>query len=300
MRVAITGASGLIGTALAGSLRQDGHQVIKLVRRSPQQPDQVSWDPQASDGGVDPATFDGVDAVVHLSGAPVAGGWWTRARKRELADSRIQSTRALVTAIGKAATPPAALLCGSAVGWYGDTGSREVDESAPAGTGFLAGLVRDWEAASRGGPPGLRVVNLRSGVVLSGQGGMLGPLAPLFRFGLGARLGSGRQYISWIAVTDHVAAVRYLIEHADIEGPVNLTAPNPVTNAEFTAELGRALRRPARLWVPSPVLRAGLGELSGELLGSQRVRPARLLQEGFAFRYPGVATALAAAFSPKD
>lgn len=300
MRVAITGASGLIGTALAGSLRQDGHEVIKLVRRSPQQPDQVSWDPQASDGGVDPATFDGLDAVVHLSGAPVGGGWWTQARKRELAGSRIQSTKALVTAIGKAATPPAALLCGSAVGWYGDTGSREVDESAPAGTGFLPGLVRDWEAAARGGPPGLRVVNLRSGVVLSRQGGMLGPLVPLFRFGLGARLGSGRQFISWIAVTDHVAAVRYLIEHADIEGPVNLTAPNPVTNAEFTAELGRALRRPVLLRVPAPVLRAGLGELSGELLGSQRVRPARLLQEGFAFRYPDVATALAAALSPKD
>ena len=154
MRVAITGASGLIGTALAGSLRQDGHQVIKLVRRSPQQPDQVSWDPQASDGGVDPATFDGVDAVVHLSGAPVAGGWWTRARKRELADSRIQSTRALVTAIGKAATPPAALLCGSAVGWYGDTGSREVDESAPAGTGFLARPGPRLGGGLAGRPPG--------------------------------------------------------------------------------------------------------------------------------------------------
>jgi uncharacterized protein len=300
MRVAITGASGLIGTALAGSLRQDGHEVIKLVRRSPQQPDQVSWDPQASDGGVAPATFDGVDAVVHLSGAPVAGGWWTQARKRELRVSRIQSTRALVTAIGKAATPPAVLLCGSAVGWYGDTGSREVDESAPAGTGFLADLVRDWEAAARGGPPGLRVVNLRSGVVLSRRGGMLGPLAPLFRFGLGARLGSGRQFVSWIAVTDHVAAVRYLIEHADIEGPVNLTAPNPVTNAEFTAELGRALRRPALLRVPSPVLRAGLGELSGELLGSQRVRPGRLLEAGFAFRYPDIAAALAAVFGPQS
>jgi hypothetical protein len=299
MRVAITGASGLIGAALAGSLRQDGHEVIKLVRRSPQRPDQVSWDPRASDGAIDPATFDGVDAVVHLSGAPIAGGWWTQARKRELTGSRIQSTRALVTALGKAATPPSVLLCGSAVGWYGDTGSREVDESASAGTGFLAGLVRDWEAAARGGPPGMRVVNLRSGVVLSRRGGMLAPLAPLFRFGLGARLGSGRQYISWIARPDHVAAVRYLIEHAEIDGPVNLTAPNPVTNAEFTAELGRALRRPALLWVPAPLLRAGLGELSGELLGSQRVRPARLLEAGFAFRYPGIAAALAAALGPE-
>jgi hypothetical protein len=294
MRVAITGASGLIGATLVGSLRRDGHEVTRLVRHPPKGADEVRWDPKASDGKIDPGTFDGVDAVVHLSGAPIAGGLWTQSRKQELRDSRIQSTRAMVTALGKAAKPPPVLLCGSAVGWYGDTGSREVDESAPAGTGFLTDLVRDWEAASRTGPPGLRVVNLRSGVVLSRRGGMLGPLAPLFRFGLGARLGSGHQFISWIALTDHVAAVRYLIEQDAIEGPVNLTAPTPVTNAQFTAELARALRRPALLRVPAPVLRLILGELSGELLGSQRVVPKRLQDAGFSFRYPGIAAALTA------
>jgi uncharacterized protein (TIGR01777 family) len=294
MRVAITGSSGLIGSVLADALQRDGNEVTRLVRRSPRRPGEIPWNPLASNGGVDPAVFDGIDAVVHLSGAPIAGGPWTKARKHTLRASRIQSTKALVAALAKAASPPPALLSGSAVGWYGDTGAREVDESAPAGAGFLADLVRDWEAAAEpASQAGLRVVNLRSGVVLSRRGGMLGPLVPLFRFGLGARLGPGTQFISWISVTDHVAAVRYLLEHADIDGPVNLTAPVPVTNAEFTAELARALRRPALLRIPAPVLRAGLGELSGELLGSQRVVPHRLLEAGFAFQYPRIASALA-------
>jgi uncharacterized protein (TIGR01777 family) len=295
MRVAITGSSGLIGSALADALLRDGNDVIRLVRRSPRQPGEIPWNPLASDGGLGPGVFDGIDAVVHLSGAPIAGGLWTKARKLQLRASRVQSTRALVAALAKAASPPSALLSGSAIGWYEDTGAREVDESAPAGTGFLADLVRDWEAAAQpASQAGLRVVNLRSGVVLSRRGGMLSPLVPLFRFGLGARMGPGTQFISWISVTDHVAAVRYLLDHADIDGPVNLTAPVPVTNAEFTAELARALRRPALVRIPAPVLRAGLGELSDELLGSKRVVPRRLLQAGFAFRYPGIASALAA------
>jgi uncharacterized protein len=299
MRVAITGSSGLIGTALAKALLRDGQQVVRLVRHPPRQPGEVRWDPQAADGGLDPAAFDGVDAVVHLSGAPIAGGWWTQARKRELRASRVQSTRALVAALAKSPSPPAVLLSGSAVGWYGNTGTREVDEYAPAGTGFLADLVSDWEAAALPArQAGLRVANLRSGVVLSRRGGMLGPLVPLFRLGLGARLGSGAQYISWISVTDHVAAVRYLLDRPGIDGPVNLTAPVPVTNAEFTADLGRVLQRPAVLRVPAPVLRAGLGELSGELLGGQRVLPRRLLSAGFAFRYPEVAGALTAELTP--
>ena len=299
MRVAITGSSGLIGTALAKALLRDGQQVVRLVRYPPRQPGEVRWDPQAPDGGLDPAAFDGVDAVVHLSGAPIAGGWWTQARKRELRASRVQSTRALVAALAKSPSPPAVLLSGSAVGWYGNTGTREVDEYAPAGTGFLADLVSDWEAAALPArQAGLRVANLRSGVVLSRRGGMLGPLVPLFRLGLGARLGSGAQYISWISVADHVAAVRYLLDRPGIDGPVNLTAPVPVTNAEFTADLGRVLQRPAVLRVPAPVLRAGLGELSGELLGGQRVLPRRLLSAGFAFRYPEVAGALTAELTP--
>jgi uncharacterized protein len=299
MRVAVTASSGLIGSALVDALLRDGHLVTRLVRRTPPQPDEMAWNPRASNGGLDSAAFDGVDAVVHLSGAPVAGGRWTTARKQELRASRIQSTTALVTALVLATSPPPVLLAASAIGWYGDTGDREVDESAPAGSGFLADLVQDWEAAAQpASQAGVRVVNLRSGIVLSGQGGMLGPLVPLFRFGLGARLGPGTQFISWIALTDHIGALRYLLDHDGISGPVNLTAPVPVTNAEFTAGLARALRRPALLRVPAPVLRAGLGELSGELLGSQRVRPRRLQAAGFAFRYPSLASALAAELTP--
>ncbi len=295
MRVAITGSSGLIGSALAAALLAEGQQVTRLVRRAPAGPGEIRWDPQAADGRIAPGALDGVDAVVHLSGAPVAGGWWTQARKRELRSSRIQSTRALVAALAKAGRPPSVLLSGSAVGWYGDTGAREVDESAPAGTGFLADLVRDWEeAAQPARQAGLRVATLRTGVVLSRRGGLLGPLLPLFRLGLGARIGPGTQYLSWISLTDQVAAVRYLLDHADIDGPVNLTAPTPVTNAEFTAGLARALRRPALLRVPAPLIRAGLGEMAGELLGSQRVVPRRLLAAGFAFRHPDLASALTA------
>jgi uncharacterized protein len=295
MRVAISGASGLIGSALAAALLADGQEVTRLVRRAPQHPGEVRWDPHRPDGGIAAGELDGVDAVVHLSGAPVAGGRWTATRKQVLRASRIQSTAALVSALASAQHPPSVLLSGSAVGWYGDTGDREVDESAPSGTGFLASLVRDWEAAAEPArQAGLRVATLRSGIVLSRRGGMLGPLLPAFRLGLGARIGNGTQYISWISVTDHVAAVRYLLDHADIDGPVNLTAPAPVTNAEFTADLARALRRPALLRVPAPVVRAGLGEMSGELLGSQRVLPGRLLASGFTFRYPDLAGALRA------
>jgi hypothetical protein len=294
MRVAVTGSSGLIGTALSGALRQDGHEVIPLVRRPPG-PGEIRWDPQAADGGLPPGALDGVDAVVHLSGAPIAGGRWTAARKQMLRASRVQSTQALVTALAAAKSPPQVLLSGSAVGWYGDTGDRAVDETAPAGTGFLAGLVRDWESAARPArDAGVRVVNLRSGVVLSRQGGMLGLLTPFFRLGLGARMGSGSQFLSWISLTDHVAAVRFLLGQAGIDGPVNLTAPAPVTNAVFTAALARALHRPALLWVPAPALQLGAGEMSSELLGSTRALPRRLTEAGFAFRYPAIAAALAA------
>lgn len=294
MRVVITGATGLIGTALSVGLERDGIEVTRLVRRPPTSAAEVMWDPRARAGGLDPAVLSSADAVVHLSGAPVAGGRWTDARKQELRDSRIASTTALVEAITAAAPPPPVLLCGSAIGWYGDTGDREVTETAPAGSGFLAGLVRDWEAAAApASAAGTRVVNLRSGIVLSRKGGMLGPLVPLFRLGLGVRMGAGAQYLSWIALTDHVRAARFLLD-GEIAGPVNLTAPVPVTNAEFTAALARALGRPALLRVPAVLLRTALGELSGEVLGSTRVLPARLQQAGFTFSYPAIAGALAA------
>jgi uncharacterized protein len=295
MRVAISGASGLIGSALVRDLRASGSQVVRLVRASPTSPDEVRWDPMASQGGLDPAALSSVDAVVHLAGAPVAGRRWTTARKAMLRASRIASTRALVTAMAAADRPAGVLVCGSAIGYYGDTGGREVDESAPSGAGFLAQLVRDWEAAAEPATAaGIRVVAARTGVVLAAEGGMLGRLAPAFRLGLGARVGSGRQYVSWISLSDEVRAIRFLLEEPGASGPFNLTAPTPATNAQFTRALAQVLGRPAALMLPSAMLRAGLGELASELLGSARVLPARLTAAGFGFDYPDIGAALTA------
>jgi uncharacterized protein len=303
MRIAITGATGLIGSALAQNLADDGADVVRLVRRPPavgseHGAGEVRWDPAAADGGVSPESLAGLDAVVHLSGAPIAGGWWTAARKRELRASRIASTATLIRAVLAAPRPPPVMLVASAIGWYGDTGDREVDESAPAGRGFLSDLVRDWEAAARpAADAGVRVVNLRSGIVLSRRGGMLKPLLLPFRLGLGAQIGPGTQYLSWISIEDHVRACRFLLADSQLTGPVNLTAPLAVTNAEFTAALARQLHRPAFLKAPAWLVRGALGELSGELLSSYRVRPARLEEAGFTFRYPQIGQAIAAALA---
>ncbi|HYK67490.1 MAG TPA: TIGR01777 family oxidoreductase [Streptosporangiaceae bacterium] len=296
LRVAITGSTGFIGTALAESLRGGDADVIRLVRRPPASDSELRWDPTASDGGISPSALNGLDAVVHLSGASLAGGRWTPARKRLLRSSRIGSTSALVRAMLAAAEPPKVLLAASAIGWYGDTGAGAVDESAPNGLGFVATLVRDWEAAAQpAAQAGVRVVCLRSGMVLSRRGGMLRPLLPAFRLGLGARIGTGAQYLSWISIADHLRAVRFLLDRPDISGPVNLTAPVAVTNAEFTRALAAAVRRPAVLSVPGSAVRLALGELSGELLGSSRVLPSRLLQAGFSFDHPQIGPALVAA-----
>jgi len=293
MRVAVSAASGLIGSALAADLAVNGTEVIRLVRRRPAGESEVGWDPQAPGGGLDPAALAGVDAVVHLSGAPIAGGRWTPARKAVLRSSRVAATAALATAMAAADPAPGVLLCASAIGYYGQTGDRAVDEGAPAGQGFLAELVRDWEAAAEPArAAGIRVVSFRSGVVLAASGGMLGRLLPPFRLGLGARIGSGRQYLSWISLADEVAAIRFLLDSADAAGPFNLTAPRPVTNAEFTRALAQALGRPAVLALPSGLLRAALGEVASELLGSARVLPARLEAAGFTFRHPDIMTAL--------
>lgn len=296
MRVAITGASGLIGTALSRSLIADGHSVLRLVRRAARSAGELAWDPGATAGGIDPAALSDVDAVVHLAGAPIAAQRWTQARKNVLVRSRVQATGALVAALAAAPERPGVLLSGSAIGWYGDTGETIVDESAPVGTGFLADLVRDWEAAAQAASSaGIRVVMLRTGVVLARDGGMLPRLVPPFRFGLGAAIGSGRQYLSWISLTDHVRATRFALDAQALAGPVNLTSPNPVTNAQFTAELARALHRPARLRLPPAVLRAALGEVSSELLSSARVVPRKLTDAGFTFSEPEIGQALAAA-----
>jgi len=292
VRIAITASTGLIGSALATALEGDGADVIRLVRRAPD-PGEIQWDPAAQAGGLSPGSLAGLDAVVHLSGAPIAGGRWTAARKQELRASRVGSTSALVRAMLAAGNPPPVLLVASAIGWYGDTGDREVDETAPAGAGFLAELVRDWEAAARpAADAGIRVVHLRTGIVLSRSGGMLGQLMLPFRLGLGARIGSGTQYLSWITLTDHIRACQFLLAAGDVSGPVNLTGPDPVTNAVFTAALAGQLHRPALVRLPAAVLRAALGEVAGELLASYRVRPARLRQHGFEFRYPQLGPAI--------
>jgi uncharacterized protein len=300
MRIAISASTGLIGSALEESLIADGAQVVRLVRRPPSADSEVRWDPTAPEGNLDPAALSGLDAVVHLSGAPVAPGRWTPARKQELRASRIQSTGAIVRAMLAAPVTPPVLIAASAIGWYGDTGDRPVDESAPNGTGFLAALVRDWEAASQPArESGVRVVNLRSGIVLTSRGGMLPQLLPPFRLGLGARIGPGTQYLSWITLTDHIRATRYLLDQPAMDGPVNLTAPRPATNAELTKALGGVLHRPAVLALPAGAVRLALGEVSTELLGSCRAIPARLEKAGFTFNYTAIGPALAAATTDK-
>jgi uncharacterized protein (TIGR01777 family) len=293
MKVAVTGSSGLIGTALAASLRADGHQVVRLVRRPPRAADEVRWDPRAADAGE--PDLQGADACVHLAGAGVGDQRWTKSYKAEIRASRVLATRALATALAAAKPRPGVLLAASAIGWYGDTGGAEVAEDAPAGKGFLARVVHDWEAAADPArQAGMRVAYLRSGLVLGKGGGVLARLAMPARFGLLPRFGEGSQVMSWISLTDEISAIRFLLEADDRSGPFNLTAPEPVTNSELTAALHHVFRRPDFSWlrVPRPVLSLALGEMSSELLTSARVLPKRLLGAGFEFRYATVAAAL--------
>lgn len=294
MTTVVTGSSGLLGTALVSALRADGHEVRRLVRRAPAGPDECFWDPEGD--VLDPAALEGADAVVHLAGAGIGERRWTEAYKRELVNSRVSGTHILAAAMARAERGPLVLLSSSAIGFYGDTGDRAVDESAPAGTGFLADLARAWEdATAPAEEAGVRVTLLRTGMVLSGRGGALARMLPIFKMGAGAVLGSGRQYMSWISLPDWVDAVRFLLAH-ETAGPVNLTAPEPVTNAEYTAALAKALRRPTMpLPAPRLALRLALGEFAEEaLLAGPRVLPRRLLDAGHRFAHPTIGEALAA------
>ncbi len=306
MRVAVTGASGLIGGALVPHLRAQGHEVLRLVRGAAGAADEVRWDPMT--GYVDLARLEGVDAVVHLAGAGVGDHRWTAAYKAEIRDSRVQGTRTIATALTQLNQPPQVLVSGSAIGYYGDTGSTAVDESAPPGQGFLAGVVVDWEAAADPArEAGIRVVHPRTGLVIAGRGrvwrGLQRPslslslLWPIFTVGAGGRLGNGQQWWSFISLRDEVHALSHLLENLD--GPVNLTAPNPVTNAEVTQALGALLRRPTVLPVPAAALKLALGEFSSEILGSIRVLPTRLQESGFVFQDPTIDKALAYARSTR-
>jgi uncharacterized protein (TIGR01777 family) len=297
MRWVISGASGFIGTALVRQLTADGEDVVTLVRRPPTSAGERRWDPERRE--IDPSALDGADVVVHLTGAGIGDRRWSEQRKKLILDSRVDSTTTLAREIARRDDKPRVWLSGSAVGYYGDTGEETVDESSPSGAGYAAEVVRQWEASTLAAEEaGVRVVHMRSGIVLSPEGATLGKLLRLFKFGVGGRLGSGRQWMSWIALADELAAIRFLAAHDDIAGAVNLTAPEPVRNAEFTKALARAVHRPAVFLVPSPALRAVFGGFADEgPLASQRVVPSRLEAAGFDFAFDDIDAALTAMLS---
>lgn len=292
-RIAITGASGMIGSALAGHLKAEGHTVQRLVRRNVVSPDEIFWNPAT--GEVDLTALEGVDAVVHLAGANVGDKRWNKKYKAEILNSRLLGTNTIASAISK--VKPQVFISSSAIGWYGETGNRSVTEEDRPGDDFLAAVCKEWESATNSVTES-RVVKIRTGLVLEPTSGALGKMLPLFKLGVGGKLGNGKQWWSWITLHDQIRAICYLLEN-EIEGPVNLTSPNPATNQEFTAALARALRRPALLPVPSFALKMALGGFSSEILGSKRVLPKRLLDSGFVFDYPHLVAALAELIDPQ-
>jgi uncharacterized protein (TIGR01777 family) len=289
MRIVISGSSGLIGTALVDQLRNKGHDVYRLVRRPAKAPSEVTWNP--ANGEIDLTAIAGVEVMINLAGAGVGDHRWSEKYKAEILSSRINST--LTMAKAAAELKPKVLINASAIGFYGDTADRKVDESSAVGEGFLADVVAQWEAATAvAESAGVRVVKIRTGLVVSAKGGAWARLLPLFKLGLGGRLGNGRQYWSFISLRDEINAIEYLIENSKISGPVNLTAPNPATNSEVTKAMAKVLRRPALLNVPSFALEIVLGEFSQEVLGSNRVIPKVLLESGFKFSDPDIVSAI--------
>ncbi len=303
-KIVLSGASGMLGTALLGALRVRGTPLVRLVRTqirgeatAESGQSMLHWDPAATPAIGNPAALEGFAAAVHLSGASVAGHRWTPAYKQEVAASRVDSTRALATVLAGLKRPPRTLVVASAVGIYGDRGDELLDESSAPGTGFLAEVCQRWEeAALPAEEAGIRVVHARFGVVLGRGPGALEKMLPVFRLGLGGRLGSGRQWMSWISVDDVVGAIQFALETEALAGAVNFVSANPVTNAEFTRVLGRVLHRPAVLPVPAFALRLAFGEMADEaLLASALVAPAKLIAAGFRFAHPGLEDALASA-----
>jgi len=292
MEIVVTGASGLIGSALTASLTASGHGVIRLVRRPPQAGEKaMRWDPVSR--SLDATAFDGVEAVIHLAGENIAERW-TAAKKVNIRDSRINGTQVLAEAIAHLASPPKVLVSASAIGYYGDRGEELLSEESAPGQGFLPEVCRSWEAATETArQAGVRTVQLRFGIVLSPAGGALAKMLPPFRLGLGGVLGNGRQYMSWVALDDTVGAIEHAISMADLQGPTNVVAPQAVTNYEFTKTLGRVLGRPTAIPLPAFAARLLFGEMADELLlASTRVQPAKLLASGYRFRYPELAGAL--------
>jgi uncharacterized protein len=306
VKILVSGSTGLVGSAVADILSHQGHELIRLVRpatvlpgerpTSPAEPRHVVWNPGT---GVLDSRAEAADALIHLAGASIAGHRWTEAWKRELRESRVAATRSLIASLRQFRQPPQIFIAASAIGFYGNRGDEELTESSPAGTDFLARLTADWEAeSSRASEFGARVVILRFGIVLAKRGGALPRIVFPFRLGLGGRIDSGRQWMSWIALDDIVGIVRFSLETNLLSGVANAVAPTPVQNAEFTATLGRVLHRPAILPAPGFALRLALGEMAESLLlGSQRVYPAKLQSMGYRFLYPELQPALAAIFN---
>jgi uncharacterized protein (TIGR01777 family) len=292
-KIAVTGASGLVGQALVPALRDNGYEVLRLVRRVPRAQDEVEWDPAA--GTIDLEALKGVAGAVHLAGENIGSGRWTEAKKTKIRDSRVQGTRLLAGALAKLSSKPRVLVSASGINYYGTSASEPVDEHSESGSGFLASVCRQWEAAtSAAHDAGIRVVIARFGMVLSSEGGALEKMMIPFKLGVGGRLGHGMQYMSWITREDLVSAILFALKRDDLGGPVNFVSPSPVTNADFTATLGRVLKRPAVFPVPEFALRLALGsEMANELLlGSLRVIPAELHGHGFEWRHPTLEPAL--------
>ncbi len=285
-KIAVTGASGLIGSALCAQLKSDGHQVIKVVRRAARVADEVSWNPLK--GEIDLAGLEGADAVFHLAGAGVGDKRWSAAYRSEILNSRLLGTTTIANACEQ--IQPEVFISASAIGYYGETGDRSVTETDRGGDDFLSIVCREWELVANQAPS-VRTVKLRTGLVLDPTGGALGRMLPIFKFGLGGKLGSGKQWWSWITLHDQIRAMIFLM-NSKIEGPVNITSPNPVTNQQFTAALARALKRPAFFPAPAFALRAVLGGFSTEILGSKKVMPKVLLDNNFEFGYPHLLAAL--------
>jgi len=294
MRLAITGSTGLVGSEAVTVLSAAGHEVVRMVRRVPAPGEKaVRWDPVARE--IDAAGLEGMDAVVHLAGENVGSGRWTAARKAAIRDSRVNGTRLLCDALAGLARPPKTLVCASATGYYGDRGEEALTEESLPGTGYLAEVCREWEAASDpAARKGIRVVALRIGMVLSPKGGALPRMLPLFRAGLGGVIGSGRQYVSWVALDDLSHIILHALQRGDLSGPVNAVAPRPTTNREFTEALGKALSRPTPLPVPAFALRLAVGREMADalLLSSARAVPRRLEGTGYRFRFPELGPAL--------
>ncbi len=291
MDVLVSGATGLIGSALVPALRDGGHRVRRLTRSGESSEDAVGWDP--STGSIDAAGLEGIDAVVHLAGETVMGRW-TTAKKARIRDSRVEGTRLLAETIAGLPTPPGVMVSTSATGYYGDRGNELLREDSAPGNNFLAGVCREWEAvADPAREAGIRVVHPRFGIVLSPEGGALGTTLPIFKLGGGGRIGSGRQYWPWVAIDDVVGAILHILDTESLEGPVNVTVPDPPTNAVYTKTLGSVLARPTVFPLPAPAARLALGQVADELLlASQRVEPAKLKESGYSYRYPELEGAL--------